>query len=197
MAELVTLSGNYMSSPYGYSRRTRSSARKAELDELMGGFVDFLKSAGSVVASPLKSAGKGVGHTFMEVYRGAKTGDVLKIVKAPFKGIGHAFMTQYRTTKDMSEFFYRPSKMRTWMGPVGGIVTAIGMVPGPHSIIMVPLGAALAAGGGIAQGIYSKDQAKKAASAAQQAAAEQGKKTTYIWYGVAALGVVGSIMMFK
>lgn len=192
MAELVTLSGHY-----GYNRRQRISSRNDEIDEIMDGFMSFVKRVGKTAISPFVSVGKGVGHTVMETYRGVKTGDIMKIITAPFKGIGHTFMTQVRDTKSMAEFFYRPSKMRSWMGPVGGIVTAIGMIPGPWSVIMLPLGAALAAGGGIAQGIYSKDQAGKAASAAQQKAAEEGKKTRYIWYGVAALGVVGSVMMFR
>lgn len=198
MAELVTLSGNHLYSAHdGYTRRSRHSARQEELEEVMGGLWSFVKSVGKTAISPFKAVGKGVGHMTMEMYRGAKKGDILKILKAPFKGIGHTFMTQVRDTKSMAEYFYRPSKMRSWMGPVGGIVTAAGMIPGPWSVVLLPLGAALAAGGGIAQGIYSKDQAGKAASAAQQAAAERGKTTTYIWYGVAALGVVGSIMMFK
>lgn len=189
MAELITLSGHY-------GRRSQISTRNDEIDELMGGFMDFIKSVGSTAISPFKAVGKGVGHTFMEAYRGAKKGDVLKILKAPFKGVGHAFMTTTRDIKSQAEFFYRPSKMRTWMGPVGSIVTAIGSIPGPHSIFMLPIGMALATGGGISQGIYSKDQAKKAASAAQQAAASAGDKTKYIWYGVAGLGVVASILVF-
>lgn len=191
MAELITLSGHY-------GRRSQISSRNDEIDELMGDFLDFLKSTGSMAISPFKAVGKGVGHTFMEAYRGAKKGDILKILKAPFKGIGHTFMTQVRDVKSHAEYFYRPSKMRHWMGPVGGIMTAAATaIPGPWSVVLIPLGIALSTGGGIAQGIYSKDRAKKATSEAEQAKALAGEKAKYIWYGVAGLGVVASIMMFR
>ncbi len=190
MAELVTLSGNY-----GCIRRRNISTRNNEIDELLGGPLDFIKSVGRVVTTPFKAIGRGVGHATMEVYRGVKTGDPLRIFSSPFKGAGHSFMTQFRDIKKQSEFFYRPSKMRKWMGPAGGILAVLGAIPGPHQVIFLPLGAALSATGGIAEGLYQKDKAKKAITAAEQKAAADAQKTKYIWYGVAALGAAGTLML--
>lgn len=188
MAELITLSGDYS---LRYNRRQRVNSRN---DELMGGLLDFFKSAGKTIVSPVVSVAKGVGHTTMEIGRGIKSGDIKRILTAPAKGIGHTFMTQGRTYKEFSEFFWRPSKMKDWMKPIGGAVMAIGAVPGPHSIFMVPIGAALVLGGSIGESVYIKDQMKKAASATQKQTMEEQKKANYLWYGVGALGVVGAYM---
>ncbi len=193
MAELVTLAGDYgCTYPSRYNRRSRVNARS---EEMMGGVMSFIKSAGKIAITPFRAIGKGVGHFAMETYRGAKTGDFKKILAAPFRGIGHGSATIYRDTKEHSEYYWRPSKMREWMGPVGGIVTAIGAVPGPHSVFMLPIGAALAVGGALGNKLYVEDQIKQAKKSAEDKDVKDANTATYMWLGVGALGIVGTFMV--
>lgn len=194
MAELVTLSGDYghtYNSRVG--RRNQVSQRN---EELMAGLLDYLKSAGSFVISPVVGLAKGVTHAGMEVYRGVKTGDIKRVLSAPFKGVTHSGMEVYRDIKEHSEYYYRPSKMKDWMKPIGGAIMAIGAIPGPHSIFMIPIGAFLTLSGSLGESIYINDQIKKAQVAQSLVDAQEQRKTNYIWYGVAAIGLVGSWMVF-
>lgn len=186
-AELITLEGdndfNIGYTPY--------------YDDTMDGIGDFFKTAGKFIATPFIATGKGVGHFFMEAGRGIKSGDIKKVAFSPFKGIGHIGGTAYRAAKEHAEYYWRPSKMREWMSPLGMAITAAGAIPGPHSLIMLPLGAALTAGGSISEGIYQKDR-QKIADAAEKKYLEDSKKKNLMWTigGIALLGV-GAYMAFK
>lgn len=198
MADLVTLAGDYnYNFNVTHSRLNRRSRVKRRNEELMGDLFDFFKSATKFVVSPFVSVGKGIGHAGMEMYRGIKSGDIKKILAAPFRGIGHTGGTFYRTSKSHLEYYWRPSKMKDWMRPIGAAITAIGAVPGPHTLIMVPLGLALTLGGTIGEGVYIKDQMKKAEDAAKISALEKQEKANLIWTGVAGVGVVAAYMLLS
>ena len=194
MADLVTLAGdyNYNFSSTRTGRRGRVSARN---EELMGDLFDYFKSAGSFIVSPFVAVGKGIGHAGMEFYRGAKTGDFGRMLASPFRGAGHTGMTLARTSGEHAEYYWRPSKMKDWMKPIGATLLTIGAVPGPHSVFFIPIGAALTIGGTIGETVYINDQIKKAQTAQKLADAEAKKKANYIWYGVAAIGAVGVWMV--
>jgi len=193
MAELVTLAGDYgYSNPSRYNRRYRN---KATSEELMAGIGDFLKSAGNMAILPFKAVGKSIGHTTMETYRGIKTGNFKRILKAPFKGTTHGVMTAYRDTKSHTEYYWRPSKMKEWMGPVGAAVTAIGAVPGPHSVFMLPIGALLSVGGALGNKMYVADQIKQAKISADSVEAKEANMASYMWLGVGALALGGTFML--
>ena len=196
MTDLVTLSGNYnyhFPNSRRYNRRLNVNARN---EELVDGLLDYVKSAGTFIAKPFISVGKGTGHFAMEAYRGVKTGDIGRVLKSPFKGAGHAAFSYGRAFKEHAEYYWRPSKMKDWMKPIGGSLMAIAPFTGPAAIVLFPLGAVLTLAGAAAETIYINDQIKKAEAAAQVQALEDKKKANYIWYGAAAIGAVGLYMVF-
>ena len=195
MTDLVTLSGTH-NYHFKNSRLNRRSTVHARNEELMGGLLDFIKDSGSALASPFVAVGKGIGHVGMEAYRGVQTGDPLRVLKAPFKGAGHIAIDYSRSIKEYSEYYWRPSKMKDWMKPIGASILAIGSVPSPLSILFIPLGTALVLGGTIGESVYINDQIKKAEDLSRLQSAEDQKKANYVWYGVAAVGVVGAILIF-
>jgi len=136
----------------------------------------------------------------METWRGVKSGDIGRVVAAPFRGIGHGGAEWYRDTTEHLEYYWRPSKMNQWMTPVGAVVTAAGSIPSPLSPFLLAGGAALTAGGMYARGYVNKDKAKKAAALAQAKAladAQLQKKKNVQWLGIAAAAVGGGFLLFS
>jgi hypothetical protein len=169
--------------------------------ETLSGIGDFLKSKVKFITSPIRSVAKGVGHTVGEVGRGFSRGDIGRVVKAPFKGVGHTVASQVRDVKGHAEWYYRPSKMRQWMKPAGGIVTAAGMIPTPASPFLLAGGAALTAGGAIGEKVFQKKKAYEAVRAGETQKALQAettaKRNNMLLVGAAGVGVLGLFMALK
>lgn len=181
-AQLVTLEGeNFSMSPYIMG------------NEQMGGLLDFFKSAGTAITSSFVSPIKGFTHFIMEAGRGIAAGDWGRVGASPFKGIGHTGMDFFRKNTEYAEWYYRPSKMRQWMSPIGAAFMAAGAVFPP---LLIP-GAALTAGGAIGEGLYQKDRATKADKAEKERLVA-AKKSNLMWT-LAAVGLLGAgaYMAFK
>jgi hypothetical protein len=72
------------------------------------------------------------------------------------------------THKSPVAYLWRPSKISTWMAPVGGAIASVGAAitpTGVGAIIGVPMmlvGGAMTVGGTVGSAIYADDQKKKA-----------------------------------
>lgn len=183
MAIITTLSSDFeLDSFYG-------------AEELMGAkdIGDWFKTSVKAMVSPITSIAKGIGHTVMETGRGLSRGDVGRVLLAPVKGIGHTTGSFYRDEKEHLSYYWRPSRM-SWMKPMGAAVGAIGAIPGPHSIIMVPLGIAMATAGTIGDASFKKKKAEEAYKEGQINAEEQAQlkqentKKTLMWIGLIGAG---------
>lgn len=132
-------------------------------EELMGAkdILDWGKALVTATLSPVTSLAKGIGHAGMEIGRGVSRGDIGRVLLAPVKGVGHVPASYFRDAKDYLSYYYRPSRMG-WMKQVGPIVSAIGAIPGPHSIFMIPLGLGMATAGAVGDGIFQQEKAKQA-----------------------------------
>lgn len=179
-AQLITLEGNTYN-PTAYH------------GEQMNGLLDYFNAAGSAVSSAFVSPVKGAGHFVMEAGRGISSGDWGRVGAAPFKGIGKTGGDFFRKNKEHAEWYWKPSKMRQWMSPVGGALMAAGAAFPP---LLIP-GAALTAGGAIGEGLYQKDRAGKA-DPAEIERLKKAKQTNLMWTiaGIGLLGA-GAYMAFK
>lgn len=168
---LVTLAGDYKTSydtGFEFLSRRPSRYRRIRSPELMGneiwdGIQDFGKSVFRSSMAPFISPIKGIAHAGKEIGRGVSSGSPLQIFTAIPKGIAHAGKDFGRSYTEHAEFYYRPSKARTWMKPAGIAMSAIGTATANPFILAG--GAALTAGGTAAEGMYQKDQQKKAKDA--------------------------------
>lgn len=213
--QLVTLEGDYSSPTRRPVRRMSSNDRQRYIQaarqrrdfwkrhgqqpETMDGLLDWGKSVVKSSLSPITSSIKGIGHTVMEAGRGISSGDIKRVLAAPVKGTGHTVLSWGRDTKEHAEWYYRPSKMRQWMKPVGGLVTAAGAIPTPASPFLLAGGAALTAGGAIGDKIYQEGKRRQAIREGQkeqenQAVAASQKNNIYI-YGAIGIGALALITL--
>lgn len=175
---LVTLAGDYQSSydtGFEFLSRRPSRYRRRRSPEMMGGEIwegikDFGKSVFRSSMAPVISPIKGVAHTGMEIKRGVSGGSPLQVFTAIPKGVAHTVVDFGKSYTEHAEFYYKPEKARTWMKPAGAAMGAVGTVTG-NPFIMAG-GAALTIGGSAAEGIYQKEQAKKAKIAGDIASEE-------------------------
>jgi len=203
--QLVTLSGDYQQS-YDtgiefLSRKKRYRKNRAVYSELMGASVwGGLKNFGSSIVNVVTAPFKGVGHFVMEAGRGISRGDIARVASSPFKGFAHSGLSLGRASGRHLEYYWRPSKARLWMKPVGGALTALGMVPVLGAPFLVA-GALVSIGGGLTEGIYQGDQAKKAREANDVQAlakveADKKRNQQYIMVaGVLTAGIIGYTML--
>jgi len=155
------------------------------------------------VTSPVRSVVKGATHGVMEVGRGISRGDLKRVVKAPFKAAGHTVLAQKRDYTRHLEHYWRPSKMRKWMKPVGSGLMAAGAVPTPASPFLLAAGGALNIGGAAGEAIHKTHKARQAARAQAKSRAtakaetQEAVKKSLPWIVIGGVGLIGGILMLK
>jgi hypothetical protein len=158
--KLITMSGSLNTSTRQYNK----------YNPTMDG---FWSSLGNVISAPFKAVGK----TYGEIYRGAKSGDIMRIFTAPVKGVTHGVMTTGRGLADL---------------PGAEIIAGIGtVIPGPWTPFA--LGATLAiraAKSGRSREAQAKYEIALQQEYETQAEASKGGSTAAWAVGAAALAAL-------